>query len=606
MQVGKTPMGGSYPIRLQSMTTTATTDVEGSVEQCIRIVRSGADYVRLTTQGLREVESLKEVHARLRAMRYYTPLIADVHFNADVADAVAGVVEKVRINPGNYVASRRPVGGGAYTDDEYREELRRLEERFRHLIGICRQRHVSIRVGVNHGSLSGRITARYGDNPRGIVESCMEFLRVCKRELFRDVVVSIKASDVAVMVRSVRLLVATMDGEGMHFPIHLGVTEAGEGEEGRIKSAVGIGALLSDGIGDTIRVSLSEAPEREIPVARKLRDYIKLRAGSRPQGGRMSPSFNYLDPQRRPTRAVGGVGGTCKPIVIGEAGERSAAALLPDYIYCGDSLPKAAKRIEGVGYIVDAGVWKGEPGTYPCFTYQMLSQVMVYEATMKWMFLPCNALNEELIACLRSHPELVVIAQPTSQNPVGEVRALIHRMMNKSLLNPVVMFVAYSHGMPEIEDLRLESAADLGAPLLDCILDGIYISCESSSGSRPIPADAVDSLSFGLLQAVGQRLTKVEYISCPGCGRTLYDLQTTVLRIKEATRGLRGLKIAVMGCIVNGPGEMADADYGYVGAGRGKVSLYRGRECVEPSIDEAEAVEHLLRLIAADRRAASV
>ena len=601
VQVGKTPLGGSYPIRLQSMTTTATTDVDASVEQCLRITRSGADYVRLTTQGVREVESLKEIRSRLHALRCYTPLIADVHFNAAVADVAAQVVEKVRINPGNYVDSSRTAEVGNYSDAEYKAELVKLEERFTQLLHICRQHHTSIRIGVNHGSLSERIVTRFGDNPQGIVESCMEFLRVCKREQFRDVVLSIKASNVPVMVRSVRRLVETMEREGMHFPLHLGVTEAGEGEDGRVRSAVGIGALMSDGLGDTIRVSLSEEPEREIPVARKLRDYIILRAGSRPIGGRMATGFNYLDPAKRETRAVGVVGGRNKPIVIGELGDRNTSAVLPDFIYCGVSLPKPAKRLPGVGYLVDAAVWTEEPGTYPCFTYQMLSQVLAYEAEMKWMFLPCDAINEDIISCLRSHPELIVIAQPTSKNPVGEVRALVHRMINKGLTNPVVMFSSYAHSTTDIEDLRIESAADMGAPLLDGLLDGIYVSVDTPSSGRAIAASAIDSLAFGILQAVGQRTTKTEYISCPGCGRTLYDLPTTVQSIKQATSHLSGLKIAVMGCIVNGPGEMADADYGYVGAGRGKISLYRGKECVEHGIPQEEAVARLLQLIEKDR-----
>ena len=598
--MGKTPMGGNYPIRLQSMTTVPTTDVDAAVEQCLTLARSGADYIRLTTQGLREVEAIGQVRARLHALRCYIPLIADVHFNASVADEAATKVEKVRINPGNYVDSHRTAEVGNYSDAEYAAELHKLEERFLSLLRICRRNHTSLRIGVNHGSLSERILTRFGDNPRGIVESCMEFLRVCKREQFRDVVLSIKASSVPVMVRSVRLLVETMNSEGMHFPLHLGVTEAGEGEDGRIKSAVGIGALLSDGLGDTIRVSLSEAPEREIPVARKLRDYITLRAGSRPIGGRISADFDYCNPQRRATVPVRGIGGGEKPIVVGELGDRTAGGLLPDYIYCGDSLPKPSKRLAGVGYIVDAGLWKGEEGTYPCFTYQMLSQVMAYEGDIKWMFLPCNCLNDEIIACFRSHPELVAIAQPLGQNPVGEVRALVHRMINKGLTNPVVMFASYSHGRDEIEDLQIEASSDFGAPLIDGLIDGLYLNVETPSSRHPIAASVVDSLSFGILQAAGLRRSRTEYISCPGCGRTLYDLPSTVKKLKAATAHLSGLKIAVMGCIVNGPGEMADADYGYVGAGRGQINLYRGKECVERGIAQDEAVDRLLRLIEQD------
>ena len=447
IHVGKLALGGGNPIRLQSMTTASTNDVDACVSQAERIIRTGADLVRFTTQGRREVENLARIKERLRSLGYDTPLVADVHFNADVADFAATVVEKVRINPGNYVDPARQFKHLEYTDEEYQAELRRLDERFMRLLAICREHHTALRIGVNHGSLSDRIMSRYGDTPAGIVESCMEFLRICQREGFLDVVVSIKASNVLVMVESVRLLSRAMKGEGMDFPLHLGVTEAGEGEDGRIKSACGIGTLLTEGLGDTIRVSLSEEPECEIPVAARLVESI---AECRELRARVEE--NIAD----------------------------------------DTLTLSLDECD----------W----------------EVLALKASMA--------------------------AAP----------ALIERRAHKLV----------------IED-------------------------------RHFSTEQLQDLADRILQATRIKFTRTEYISCPGCGRTLYDLQSTIRRIKAATSHLVGLKIGIMGCIVNGPGEMADADYGYVGAARGKVSLYRGKECVEMNIPEDEAVEKLLELIDSDR-----
>ncbi len=447
IHVGKLALGGGNPIRLQSMTTASTNDVDACVSQAERIIRAGADLVRFTTQGRREVENLARIKERLRSLGYDTPLVADVHFNADVADFAATVVEKVRINPGNYVDPARQFKHLEYTDEEYQAELRRLDERFMRLLAICREHHTALRIGVNHGSLSDRIMSRYGDTPAGIVESCMEFLRICQREGFLDVVVSIKASNVLVMVESVRLLSRAMKGEGMDFPLHLGVTEAGEGEDGRIKSACGIGTLLTEGLGDTIRVSLSEEPECEIPVAARLVESI---AECRELRARVEE--NIAD----------------------------------------DTLTLSLDECD----------W----------------EVLALKASMA--------------------------AAP----------ALIERRAHKLV----------------IED-------------------------------RHFSTEQLQDLVDRILQATRIKFTRTEYISCPGCGRTLYDLQSTIRRIKAATSHLVGLKIGIMGCIVNGPGEMADADYGYVGAARGKVSLYRGKECVEMNIPEDEAVEKLLELIDSDR-----
>ena len=598
--VGNTPMGGDNPIRIQSMTTTPTADTVASAEQAKRIVNAGGEYVRLTTQGVREAENLRNINAKLRADGYDTPLVADVHFNPNVADVAALYAEKVRVNPGNYVDPARTFKHIEYTDEEYAAELGRLEQRFVRFLDICRQNHTAVRIGVNHGSLSDRIMSRYGDTPEGIVESCMEFLRVCRRQDFNDVVISIKASNTVVMVRSVRLLVSRMDDEGMNYPLHLGVTEAGEGEDGRIKSAVGIGALLADGIGDTIRVSLSEEPEEEIPVARHLVDYIAGRQGHMMVPGSESSSFDWLNPERRKTNAVGNVGGDNVPVVIasetakGKAEEDSDNVEKPDFIYVGAEMPE--KPREGQKYIVDFNAWKGEADTYPIFPYNALPFVSACKADMKFVVLPYGMPSEEYTACLRHNPEAVAVSVSNHQNRLGEQRALLHEMMNAGVTNPVVFCQAYSHSQAEKSLFQLEAASDMGALMMDGLTDGIWLMNDGDLKT----SDIIDT-SFGILQAARLRTTKTEYISCPGCGRTLYDLRSTIARIKEATRDMKGLKIGIMGCIVNGPGEMADADYGYVGAGRGKISLYRRKECIEKNIPEEEAVEKLLDLIRKER-----
>ena len=446
-QVGQIAIGGDNPIRIQSMGTVDTNNTEGCVAQAKRIIDAGGELVRFTTQGTREAENLKNISARLKADGYQAPLVADVHFTAHVADVAARYCEKVRINPGNYVDPGRTFKHLEYTDEEYAAELKKIEEKLIPFLNICKEHHTAVRIGVNHGSLSDRIMSRYGDTPAGIVESCMEFLRIFKREQFNDVVISIKASNTVVMVTTVRLLVKTMDKEDMHYPLHLGVTEAGEGEDGRIKSAVGIGALLTEGIGDTIRVSLSEEPESEIPVARKLVD------------------------------------------------------LIPE----------------------------------------------------------CTRLREE--------------AEKSIQN------------------DTITLHVEAS----DYETLQLKAAMAVGGLLIDRKATKLVITSRTSTTSLISLADAI-------LQAARIKFTKTEYISCPGCGRTLYNLQETIARIKAATSHLVGLKIGIMGCIVNGPGEMADADYGYVGAGRGKISLYKQKVCVEKNIPEEEAVDKLLELINNDRR----
>lgn len=609
--VGRLNIGGDNPVRVQSMTTTSTLDTEGSVAQCKRIIDAGGELVRLTTQGRREAENLANISRQLHAEGYTQPLCADIHFNANVADVAACHTEKVRINPGNYVDPARTFKHLEYTDEQYAQELEKIEERLTTFIDLCKEHHTAVRIGVNHGSLSDRIMSRYGDTPEGIVESCMEFLRIFRKHNFDDVVISIKASNTVVMVRSVRLLVAEMDREDMHYPLHLGVTEAGEGEDGRIKSAVGIGALLADGIGDTIRVSLSEEPEAEIPVAKHLVRYIRRKQGHLLVPGVQAKNFDYLRPERRKTQAVGPIGGTQPPVVIvsevqgaKEGVTLGPEALRPDYIYVGQQMPDLP--VEGQRYIVDFNAFGRElqkhmnvaDYMFPIFPYNAMPYISAVPDTAPiFLVLPYGSCAEEYKACLRANPNVVVVVPSQHQNRLGEQRALVHELMAEGIENPVVFAQAYKHSQQEKADLQLEAAADMGALMMDGLTDGLWLMNDGDIAMQ----DLTDT-AYGILQAGRLRMVKTEYISCPGCGRTLYDLRTTIARVKEATKGMKGLKIGIMGCIVNGPGEMADADYGYVGAGVGRIALYRGKVCVERGIPEAEAVEHLLQLIKEDQK----
>ena len=554
--VGDVLIGSAHPVRVQSMTNTSTMDTDGSVEQTLRIVERGGELVRLTTQGNREAVNLGNIKQQLLARGCRVPLVADVHFNAGVADTAARYADKVRVNPGNYVDTARTFKHIDYTDAEYAEELKRLRERFVAFLDICKAEGKAVRVGVNHGSLSDRIMSRYGDTPSGVVESCMEFLRICRDENFNNVVVSIKTSNTAMMVTTVRRLVRVMAEEGISYPLHLGVTEAGDAEDGRIKSAVGIGALLADGIGDTLRVSLAEAPENEIPVAKQLADYVACRAGHAPIEAVVAPSFNYEEPVRRKTREFGLMGGNNVPVVIG--GEVEDKDMAPDFV--ADLVPVVAlENAADTGFVA----------------------------------VEYKDLTAENIAKLKSLENIAIVASTNNANPVGELRALVHKLTIEGIDAPVIIRRAYNE--PSVESLRIKAAADLGVLLIDGLVDGLWLENPSSS------AEELNSIMFGILQATRTRISKTEYIACPGCGRTMYDLQGTLARIKAATAHLKGLKIGVMGCIVNGPGEMADADYGYVGAARGKVSLYRRKECVEKNIPEEEAIERLLQLIDGDR-----
>ena len=556
VNVGGVKIGNGHSIKVQSMTNTGTMDTEGSVEQVMRIVDKGGELVRLTTQGNREAVNLGNIKQQLVARGYEVPLVADVHFNASVADTATKYADKVRVNPGNYVDTARTFKHIDYTDAEYADELKRLRERFVAFLNLCKAEGKAVRVGVNHGSLSDRIMSRYGDTPSGVVESCMEFLRICRDENFKDVVVSIKTSNTSMMVTTVRRLVRVMAEEGIAYPLHLGVTEAGDAEDGRIKSAVGIGALLADGIGDTLRVSLAEAPENEIPVAKELVDYITVRAGHAAIDAQPYDGFNYEEPVRRATAAVGIVGGENVPVVIG--GVTDDKDVTPDFIASNIELQQIDNATNGA-----------------------------------FVSIALDNLTAENIAKIKSLKDIVLVASSQHANPVGELRALVHTLVRNGVTAPVIVHRAYNEA--SVDTLRLKAAADLGVLLIDGLVNGLWL--ENSIGG----ATEINAIAFGILQATRARISKTEYIACPGCGRTMYDLQGTLARIKAATAHLKGLKIGVMGCIVNGPGEMADADYGYVGAARGKVSLYRKKECVEKNIPEEEAIEKLLQLIESDK-----
>lgn len=589
--IGNVPLGGSNPVRIQSMTNTNTNDTEASAEQVIRIIEAGADYVRLTAQGVREAENLKNIKEIVRQRGYSTPLIADIHFNPRAAEAAAQLVEKVRINPGNFVDKVKTFATFEYTDEEYTAEIDKIRTRLRPLIEICKENKTAIRIGVNHGSLSDRIMSRYGDTPEGMVESCMEFLRIFVEEKFTDIAISIKASNTVVMAKTVRLLIDTMEKQGLAFPLHLGVTEAGDGEDGRIKSAVGIGSLLADGIGDTIRVSLSEDPEVEVPVATKLVDYITERENHPQIEAVQNPGFSPFSTEKRKTYSIENIGGDNVPVVISyrlDGNFDFNPHFLPDYIYAGKELPLNAPK--SIPAIIDVEHWKGENNTFPLFNTKNVSKIADRFSNIKFLELRYNELSKEIVGLLKKDKTIVVILKTNHANGVGEQRAFIHTLMNEDCETPVIIHRHYSEN--DAEDIQLKAGADFGAILLDGFGNGIAI-----ENSSVIPQKDIDAYMFGILQAARVRTSKTEYISCPSCGRTLFDLQTTVARIKAATSHLKHLKIGIMGCIVNGPGEMADADYGYVGAERGKVTLYKKKQAIEKNIPSDEAVERLIELI---------
>lgn len=575
IQVGSVFLGGDEPVRVQSMANTDTNNTDDSVAQCIRIVEAGAEIVRFTAQGVKEAENLKNIHAALRDKGFNVPLVADIHFVAQAADVAAQYVEKVRVNPGNFIGMVRR-DSSDYTDEEYQAEYAKIRERFTQLINICKQHNTAIRIGVNHGSLSERMMNRWGDTPRGMVESCLEFLQVCIDEDFHNVVISMKASNTLSMVHAVRLLVHEMDGRDMHFPLHLGVTEAGDGEDGRIKSAVGIGAMLQDGVGDTIRVSLSEEPEAEIPVARLLVDYVRSKSNHPVIDAAVAPMFNPFEYTRRVSQPVGIIGGDQVPVVI--MPQDGGFATVPDFL-------------------LKEGVVTDQAGKeYAVYEVSDLEKIKEDTSSLKFLKLTYPDLSTEVLRLLATDATIVVLLSSTHSNPVGEMRAFFHSMLIHNIETPVVMHRSYQ--VADLQELQIKAAADLGVLFLDGFGDGIMLELAGGySYMKRLGVEEVNSVAFGILQASRVRVTKTEYISCPSCGRTMFRLQTVIARVKEKTSHLKGLKIAIMGCIVNGPGEMADADYGYVGFGRGKVSLYKKKECIEKGINEEEAVDRLIELI---------
>jgi (E)-4-hydroxy-3-methylbut-2-enyl-diphosphate synthase len=591
IRIGDTPLGGSNPVRIQSMTNTNTNDTEASAEQVIRIVKAGADYVRLTAQGVREAENLRNIKEEVREQEYNTPLIADIHFNPRAAEAAARIVEKVRINPGNFVDRVKTFETFEYTDEEYAQEIEKIRVKLIPLLNICKEHKTAIRIGVNHGSLSDRIMSCYGDTPEGMVESCMEFLHICIAERFRDIVISMKTSNTVVMSKAVRLLIARMEKERLNFPLHLGVTEAGDGEDGRIKSAVGIGSLLSDGIGDTIRVSLSEDPEYEVPVAHKLVAYISRKENHPEIIAEASDRFSPFSTDRRETYTVGHIGGDSLPVVISDRSQGNFefnSHFLPDYLYIGKELPPGAPR--AIPSIIDLDGWKGEKSTYPLFDKSNWEKIRGNDAAIKFLRLSYPELDDNIITLLETDKSIVIILFTNHINGVGEQRAFIHTLMNNNCDTPVIPNRRYEEN--ETEDLQIKAATDFGSLYLDGFGNGIMLENKGN-----ISLKNIDAYMFGILQASRIRTSKTEYISCPSCGRTLFDMQTTVALVKGATSHLKHLKIGVMGCIVNGPGEMADADYGYVGAEKGKISLYKKKNLIEKNIASEEAVERLVQLI---------
>ncbi|MDD2244770.1 MAG: 4-hydroxy-3-methylbut-2-en-1-yl diphosphate synthase [Dysgonamonadaceae bacterium] len=592
VHVGNIMMGGNYPIVIQTMTNTNTLDTEASIAQCERIIAAGGELIRLTTQGVREAENLKNIKDALRHKGYATPLSADIHFNPRAALAASKIAEKVRINPGNFVDKQKLFAEKEYTEQEYSVELEKIRTQFVPFLNSCKEHHTAIRIGVNHGSLSDRIMSKYGDTPEGMVESCMEYLRIAVEENFTDIVISMKASNTLVMTKAVRLLVDKMDKENIHFPLHLGVTEAGNGEDGRIKSAVGIGALLSDGLGDTVRVSLSEDPEAEIPVAKKLVDYISIRQNHPTIEGAVYAGFSPFSTDKRETTAVWNIGGDYPPVVVSDRSNVSDFSInphnIPDYVYVGSSVPSDFPK--GLKAIVDFEGWNNRIDEFPLFTVQSLSQLKTCSAKLKFLHILYSELNDEIISILKSSNDVVVILHTNHVNGVGEQRAFFHRLLIEELKVPVVVQRSYNEDISE--DIQVKAGVDFGTLLLDGFGNGIMLSNRGSIESKDI-----DSYAFGILQAARVRTSRTEFISCPSCGRTLFDLQTTVADIKKSFSHLKHLKIGVMGCIVNGVGEMADADYGYIGAEHGKVSLYKKKVCIEKNIPSEQAVEHLVQLI---------
>ncbi len=619
VQIGDLYLGSDFPIRIQSMTTVDTMDTQGSIEQSIRMIDAGCELVRITAPSVKEAQNLENIRKGLRARGYTTPLVADIHFTPNAAELAARIVEKVRINPGNY-ADKKRFETIDYTDASYQSELERIRDKFLPLVNICKEYGTAMRIGTNHGSLSDRILSRYGDTPLGMVESALEFLRICEDEKYYNIVLSMKSSNTQVMVEAYRLLSKKLaDGQFKAYPLHLGVTEAGEGEDGRIKSAVGIGTLLEDGLGDTIRVSLTEDPEFEIPVAQELaRRYQSRTSISTPIAPfhAEKPTFdspiNPFAHDRRPTKEVGNFGGHQVPRVIADFSQmaevlmddlKSIGHFYPpepdkwamndlgaDYIFTGDvsidfMLPNGLKQI------VNAPKWQGDMHVFPLFNLEEYLTDLPKHPEMNFISMDCSDI--ELVNQLPSE-RVVLILHSQNAHRMADLRRFFFELIQHDIQIPVILKLAYSN--VDANQLQLFAPTDAGGLFIDGLGDGIMLSMPYVLDKQAL----LNATAFGVLQASRMRISKTEYISCPSCGRTLFDLQETTAKIRQVTDHLKGIKIGIMGCIVNGPGEMADADYGYVGIGKDKIALYRGQEVVKKSVPADAAVDELIQLIKDD------
>ncbi|WP_113637805.1 (E)-4-hydroxy-3-methylbut-2-enyl-diphosphate synthase [Nubsella zeaxanthinifaciens] len=626
VKIGDIPMGAHHPIRIQSMTTTDTMDTIGTVEQTIRMVESGCEYVRITAPSIKEAENLANIKKELRLRGYNVPLVADIHFTPNAAEVAARLIEKVRVNPGNY-ADKKKFENIDYTDIAYEAELERIYQKFAPLVKVCKEYGTAMRIGTNHGSLSDRIMSRYGDTPHGMVESAMEFIRMCESLNFYNLVISMKASNTQVMVQAYRLLVETMVKEGMNYPLHLGVTEAGDGEDGRIKSAVGIGTLLADGLGDTIRVSLTEDPEFEAPVAKALAKRFERKSGSPKSEVRseeaisfqpsnfpsFQPIYNPFQYKRRDTVEIENFGGHQVPRVIINLEKENLkdpailngvgfqySALLDKYnltdqacdlVYLGDQLPSFSFP-GGLKQLYNYATWLGltdQQNCHPLFDIADFLNAAVKDERLNFVKVKAEELSVEQ---LRNLHNVVLVLTTEKENAMQTIRLAFVKLLEAGIKIPVL--IERNFGEINVEDFQLYSSTDLGGLLLDGFGDGVWLKANG------IALETINSTSFGILQATRTRISKTEYISCPSCGRTLFDLQETTQAIRSRTSHLKGIKIGIMGCIVNGPGEMADADYGYVGAGIDKITLYRGQEVVKKNVKTADAIDELIGIIRED------
>ena len=609
VKVGPIAIGGKNPIHIQSMTTANTMNTSATVDESIRMIDAGCKLVRITAPSKKDAENLANIKNELRLKGYKTPLVADIHYTPNAAEIAAKIVEKVRINPGNY-ADKKKFEEIDYTDESYNNELLRIEEKFTPLVQICKQNNTSMRIGTNHGSLSDRILSRYGDTPKGMVESALEFIRICRKHDYHNIVVSMKASNTRVMVYAYRLLVNEMIKEGMKYPLHLGVTEAGEGEDGRIKSAVGIGTLLSEGIGDTIRVSLTEAPEYEMPVAQKILDHFKNIHNHKKIAETKQHQIDYFQYEKRKTFQVENIGNKNVPIVISDLSNRKKitqasffslgyrysvpldkwhiSEMASDFIYIGEN--EINFEIPGTLRIIsNYSSWIKHKKGFPIFNLKEYEKIKDFSETLNFLKIYDHEITPSSIDILKNNKSLVIFLESENINCIAAMRKFFFELMEEKIENPIIISRKYEFN--DDEQLQISASIDIGSLLIDGLGDGICISSNNCSNKM------LNSISFGILQASRTRISKTEYISCPSCGRTLFDLQETTAKIRKVTDHLKGVKIGIMGCIVNGPGEMADADYGYVGTGPGKITLYKEKTVVKKNVPESEAVDALIDLI---------